>query len=187
LIQGGEKVHVTHQHRVIGAFAAQLQHGFEDGVAVMKALDHAMEQCLGHRIFSVLAYDAEQRRMVRLYSNHPEQIPIGGLKSVSDSEWTRTVLIEGKLFINSTEEDIRRVFPDHERIFSFQCASALNIPVRWNGVVLGSINLLDRREFYDHVDPNVAWTFAQLIVPVLQTAIVDLPRGEADASSVERV
>jgi hypothetical protein len=180
-------VHVTHQHRIVGEFAAQLQQGFEDQGALLKALDNAMEQCLGHRIFSVLAFDAKQRRMVRLYSNHPELIPIGGIKSVTESEWTRTVLIEGRLFINSTEEDIRRVFPDHERIFSLRCASALNIPVRWEGVVLGSINLLDRREFYDDVDPNVAWTFAQLVVPVLQTAIMDLPQGEADASSTERV
>ncbi|MFM0562196.1 GAF domain-containing protein [Paraburkholderia sediminicola] len=180
-------MHTAIQHRVIGAFSQQLQNElFEPGL-IWPALDEAMKQALGHIIFSVLAYDRDGQRMVRLYSNHPDRIPVGGIKSVTDSEWTRRVLMEGTLFVNSNEGDIRRVFPDHERILSFRCASALNIPVKLGGVVVGSINLLDRQEFYDYIDPDVAWTFAQLIAPVLAEAVRSLPPGTAEAGSVERV
>jgi GAF domain-containing protein len=173
----------------IGTLAETLQNNAGGLAAVWPALDAAMKAAFGHIIFSVLAYDAAGARMVRVYSNHPERIPVGGIKRVTDSEWTRRVLIEGTVFVNSNEDDIKRVFPDHERILALGCQSALNVPVRNGGIVLGSLNLLDREGSYDAVDPRLALTFAQLVAPALLTSVIELPplSGDAPESEVEQV
>jgi len=57
------------------------------------------------------------------------------------------------------------VFFDHELILSLGCESVLNVPVAWDGRVLGTINLLHEAGWYDEADVPVALAFAALAVP----------------------
>lgn len=61
-------------------------------------------------------------------------------------------------------EDIRSVFFDHELIASLGCASVLNLPVRWDGKVIGSLNLLHQAHHYDDVDPAELTIFVQMAI-----------------------
>lgn len=68
-------------------------------------------------------------------------------------------------YIGRTADDIRAVFFDHELIASLGCASVLNIPVVWNGLTLGTINLLHEERWYDDGDVPLGQIFASLAVP----------------------
>jgi hypothetical protein len=59
------------------------------------------------------------------------------------------------------------VFSDHELIVSLGCESVLNMPVRWRGRTLGSLNLLHEAGWYGEDDAVACLPFAQLTLPAL--------------------
>ena len=68
-----------------------------------------------------------------------------------------------------TIDDLRHVFSDHELIASLGCESVLNMPVRWRGRTLGSLNLLHEAGWYGEDDVAACLPFAQLALPALLT------------------
>ena len=73
----------------------------------------------------------------------------------------------GEPYIGRNAEDIRDSFFDHELIWSLGCESVLNMPVRWNGRTLGTLNLLHRAEWYSEDDIATVQLFAQLALPAV--------------------
>ena len=64
---------------------------------------------------------------------------------------------------------IRWAFYDWELILSLGCESCLNMPVRWRGQTLGTLNLLHAAGHYTEADlPGVA-LLAHLALPALMT------------------
>jgi hypothetical protein len=76
-------------------------------------------------------------------------------------------------YIGRSYEDIREVFFDHELIRSLGCESVLNVPVRWNGRSLGTLNLLHRAGWYREADIPAARMFAALAAPGILQAIAE--------------
>lgn len=150
-------------------------------------LDQALQKTFGHKLFTVLAYAADKDLMMRLYSNQPAINPIGGAKTVTDSFWTRHVLREGKIYVGSTRDDIKSVFSEYEKLWSIGCESVLNIPVRSDGVTVGTLNLLDEAGWYDSSDRSVALLFAQMAVGPLQKFLESIPDGPAPGAKLEHV
>jgi hypothetical protein len=137
------------------------------------ALDAAMGQAIGHLLFTVLVLHPGADQSQRYYSNMPQAYPVGGRKPVNRTHWFRTVVEEGRPFIGRSYEDIRELFFDHELIRSLGCESVLNVPVRWNGRGLGTLNLLHRAGWYTDADIPSARMFAALAAPGLLRAIAD--------------
>jgi len=135
--------------------------------ALFAALDGALKSAIGHKLFTILAYDGETGEAARIYSNLPGPYPTGGRKRLAPGPWTEAVLDRGEAYIGRTEADLRAVFPDHELIVSLGCASVLNTPVRWRGRTLGSLNLLHEAHWYGEDDVAVSLPFAQLALPAL--------------------
>jgi len=135
--------------------------------AVFAALDRALRTAIGHRLFTILAYDGETSEAARLYSNQPESYPAGGRKRLAAGPWTEAVLDRGEAYIGRTRDDISAVFADHALIASLGCASVLNMPIRWRGRTLGSLNLLHEAGWYDADDVAACRPFAQLALPAL--------------------
>jgi GAF domain-containing protein len=111
----------------------------------------------------VLAADGVQVR--RVYSNQPDAYPVGGFKTHRQTPWGRQVLAGGKPFIGRDADDIRWAFADHERIFSLGCESVLNMPVRYDGRVIGTANLLDVAGHYLREHVAMVQPFCALLVP----------------------
>jgi hypothetical protein len=130
-----------------------------------RALDAAMGAVLGHKLFTVLLHHAETRESERLYTNQPAAYPVGGRKELRDTAWSRRLIVEGRPYIGRNAADIREHFPDHALIASLGCDSIINLPVRWNGNVLGTVNLLHEEGWYDDADVSIGLTFAALAVP----------------------
>ncbi len=135
--------------------------------ALFAALDEALKSAIGHKLFTILICDADSGEVARIYSNLPGPYPAGGRKHLAPGLWTETVLDRGEAYIGRTQDDLRSVFSDHELIASLGCASVLNMPVRWCGRTLGSLNLLHEACWYGEDDVAACLPFAQLALPAL--------------------
>ena len=136
--------------------------------ATFRALDRIFGSAPGHILFTVLVHHPGLRESERFYSNLPDSYPVGGRKPVTDSPWMQQVVHAGKPYVGRTKADIEDVFFDHALIASLGCESVLNVPVRWAGQTLGTLNLLHRAGHYSDVDVPTARLLAQLAVPAFQ-------------------
>lgn len=134
--------------------------------AVFEALERAMGATLGHRLFTLLRYHAAAQESERIYTSQPAAYPVGGRKPVRPTPSTARVFGERRAYIGRTATDIRAAFADHALIFSLGCESVLNLPVLFDGRVLGTVNLLHEAGWYAETDVPVGLTFAALAVPV---------------------
>jgi len=125
----------------------------EDAFACVAAAAHAS---IGHRLFTVMRFDAAAMTVERLYSSNPGAYPPGGRKAKRDTWWGRHVLEQGQPYIGRSAGDIRAHFGDHELIAGLGLASILTLPVRVCGRTLGTMNLLHVAGHYDeaHVGPG---------------------------------
>jgi hypothetical protein len=139
--------------------------------ASFAALDAAMGAAIGHKLFTILVVDPAAQHSQRYYTNMPEAYPVGGRKPINPTHWFEKVLGQGVPYIGYTYADITDVFFDHELIRSLGCESVLNVPVRWNGASLGTINLLHQAGWYDEGDVALAQHFAALAVPGVMQVI----------------
>lgn len=134
------------------------------------ALDRAMGASIGHRLFTILIADRAAGYSQRVYSNMPEAYPVGGLKPIRDTPWSARLFDAGECHIGRNYEELQAIFLDHALIRSLGCESVLNVPVRWDGGSIGTINLLHRAAHYDEADVAPARSFAALAVPALLAA-----------------
>lgn len=140
---------------------------------LFSSLDAAMGQAIGHILFTILVIHPGAEESQRTCSNMPQAYPVGGRKPINRTHWVRSVLDEGVPYIGRTYQDIREVFFDHELIRSLGCESVLNVPVRWNGRSLGTLNLLHRAGWYTEADIPAARMFAALAAPGFLQAIAE--------------
>jgi GAF domain len=150
---------------VAAVLAAQREE--DQPAALFRAIDAALAAAIGHLLFTILVHHPTLRESERFYTNRPAEYPIGGRKPVTDAPWMRRVIERGEPYIGRTREDIESVFFDHALIASLGCESVLNMPVRWRGKTLGTLNLLHRAGYYDEADAPVARLFAGLALPGL--------------------
>lgn len=135
--------------------------------ATFRALDAALAETPGHILFTILLHHPAARQSERFYSNRPAEYPVGGRKPVTDSAWMRRVVHGGQPWIGRDASDIREAFFDHAIILALGCESVLNMPVRWRGETLGTLNLLHRAGHYSEAHiPHVA-LLAHLALPAL--------------------
>ncbi|MBR0845210.1 GAF domain-containing protein [Bradyrhizobium liaoningense] len=152
-------------HRLCTVAAAQGR--VEQPDALFAALDDALQAVIGHKLFTILTYDGDSGEAARVYSNLPGPYPTGGRKRLAPGPWTEAVLDRGEAYIGRTRDDLRDVFSDHDLIASLGCESVLNMPVRWRGRTLGSLNLLHEAGWYGEDDVAACLPFAQLALPAL--------------------
>ena len=79
-------------------------------------------------------------------------------------------MLEGRQpYLGRTVEDIKWAFFDHELIVSLGCGAVINIPVEWDGRMLGTMNLLDAEGAYSDWQIDPLLPFAPLLIaPFLQ-------------------
>src|SRR5271168_573585 len=135
--------------------------------ATFRAIEAALADAPGHILSTVLAHHPALRQSERCYTNMPDAYPIGGRKPVTDSVWMQRVIHGGEPYIGRTREDIAAHFFDHALIASLGCESILNMPARWRGQTLGTLNLCHRAGHYTETDLPRLHLIAQLAVPAL--------------------
>ena len=133
--------------------------------ALFGALEAALGAVLGHRLFTLMRYHARTGESERIYTSHPREYPVGGKKALNPTAWTEQVLRRQQPYLGRTPADVQAVFFDHALIASLGCGSVLNLPIVWDGRVLGTINLLHEAHWYGETDAPVGLLFAGLAIP----------------------
>jgi GAF domain-containing protein len=77
------------------------------------------------------------------------------------------VIREGVRFVGNNAQDLQQIFSDHELIRSPGCESVLNMPVRWQGRAIGTLNLLHTTNRYKDACLDLMACVAQLAAPAL--------------------
>ncbi|AQH04287.1 hypothetical protein A9R05_35755 (plasmid) [Burkholderia sp. KK1] len=160
-----------------------------DAEARWSEISRVAESVLGYSLLTGLVYWKEQRLMRRIFSSDETVSPLGGFKATGKGPWSIRVLEQGLPYVGSDEADIRSVFSESEMLIDRGLHSVLNLPICCAGSVIGSLNLLDRRHAYDHLDERVMKLFAGICVPTFMLAH-EAERGEAaelDASKLDSV
>ncbi len=153
---------MPHVADVIAAHAAEGQ-----PQATFAAIDKALAATIGHKLFTILIHHPGLKQSERFYTNMPDAYPVGGRKPVTDRPWMQAVIGRGEPYIGRTREDIKEVFFDYELIWSLGCESVLNMPVRWQGQTLGTLNLLHEAGWYTETDVAATRLFAHLALPAM--------------------
>jgi GAF domain-containing protein len=129
---------------------------------------------LGHRLFTLMVLDEASGEVERVHSSRPEHYPVGGRKPKRGTPWGAIVLDRGEPFIGRTADDIRQAFDDHPLILGLGLESVLNVPVRFQGRAIGTMNLLHQAGWYDEADVPMAQLLAGFLVP---DYLAELGRG----------
>jgi hypothetical protein len=141
---------------------------------VFKAVDKALAEVVGHKLFTLLYVAPNRRRVKRLYTNMPREYPVGGYKEITASPWHKRVIDERRWWIGYDAKDIEWAYFDHALIVSLGCESAVNLPVVYAGRVLGTLNLLDAAAHYKESDIGKIEPFAALLIgPFLDAIAAD--------------
>ncbi|TCH97552.1 GAF domain-containing protein [Roseococcus sp. SYP-B2431] len=115
----------------------------------LKAIQNACQELIGHKLFTILILDHARGLNSRFYTSHPAEYPVGGFKPIDPTrEFYEIVVNQGEPRYLRDRETIIRTFPDHPAILGLGCESGVNMPVRWNGRTLGSLNLLHEAGYY---------------------------------------
>jgi GAF domain-containing protein len=128
------------------------------------AMDRALAGLVGHRLFTLLYVTADGKEVARCYSSNPASYPIGGRKPMGPTPWGDLVMRRQLPFLGRDAADIRWAFFDHALIESLGLRSAVNLPVRYDGRVLGTINLLDAEGHYEERHLALLRPFAALLI-----------------------
>ncbi|MEZ5823894.1 MAG: GAF domain-containing protein [Geminicoccaceae bacterium] len=148
--------------------------------AAFDGLCSVVRRLIGVRLFSVMVLDNAAGDVARVYSNQPQAYPVGGRKPLQKlSRWGEQVLRHGQPYLGRTHADIAEAFFDHELIRSLGCGSVINLPVRWDDRIIGTINILDAEHAYDtqsltRVQPLAPLTIAPMLLACRNLA----PTGE---------
>lgn len=108
------------------------------------ALHRAADAACGARLFTVTVLDRAAGLARRVYSSHPADYPVTGTKPMGSNDWTVLVLDRGETFVANRTEEFSIYFSDHALINALGCEAAVNIPVARDGLVVGTVNILDR-------------------------------------------
>ncbi len=141
---------------------------------LFKAVDRALAETVGHKLFTLLYVAPNGKRVKRIYTNMPKEYPVGGYKEITASPWHQRVIQGRQAWVGYDAKDIAWAFFDHELIVSLGCESAVNVPVVYAGRVLGTLNLLDAAGHYKESDVGKIEPFAALLIgPFLDAIAAD--------------
>ena len=151
--------------------------------ALFRALDKALADTVGHKLFTLLYVAPDGKRVKRLYTNMPKEYPVAGYKEIKSTPWHKRVVEERRAWVGYNAKDIEWAYFDHELIKSLGCESAMNVPVVYGGRLLGTMNLLDKAGHYKESDVALCEPYAALLIGPFLDAIAADPDIEGRSGS----
>ena len=135
--------------------------------AVFRAVEALARKAIGFRLFTVMRLHAETQEVERLYSSLPDAYPVSGRKPKQGTPWGEQVLDRGEIFIANSPEAVERAFADYQLIFSLGIGAIMNVPIRWSGRSLGTMNICGEAGWFTDADREPGKLIASLLVPAL--------------------
>jgi hypothetical protein len=115
---------------------------------IFRAVHAVAERTIGLSLFTIMSYDAQQLEVERVYTNMPDVYPTGGRKRKQGTAWASQVLLDLKPFRAETPQGIQDAFDDHAVMTGMGLGSILNIPIAYDGICVGTMNMTHREGWY---------------------------------------
>lgn len=132
--------------------------------AAFRAVEDLARQAIGFRLFTVMRLHAESQEVERLYSSLPDAYPVSGRKPKQGTPWGAQVLDRGEIFIANSPDEVRTAFADYELIFSLGIGAIMNVPVRFRGRSLGTMNMCSEPGWFTEADCAPGGLLARLLL-----------------------
>ncbi len=137
---------------------------------IFHAVETLAADVIGHRLFTVMRYDADRGEVERVHSSMPSVYPVGGRKRKKDTAWSDHVLRDMQAFRANDRDDIRAAFDDHATIASLGLGAILNIPLALAGRCLGTMNLSHEAGWYTKRDEETGILLGAFLLPVFASS-----------------
>lgn len=129
------------------------------------AADALVKRVIGHTLFTVMRTHEALEEVERVYSSDIGAYPVGGRKKKKDTHWGRVVLKQGQVFVARTPAEVKRVFADHELIFSLGIGAIMNVPIAFAGRRLGTMNVSHTANWFAAEDEEKGRVIAAILAP----------------------
>ncbi len=140
---------------------------------VYKAVERIAAETCGWVLLTTLRYDEALQAVVRLHSSDEKSYPVGGTKPLDKLTENHAVMERGDVALAATRADVKRMFFDHELIFSLGITAILNSPIRHAGRRLGTLNFCGVEGMYGKPEIQTAKILAGLLAPCL---LLEMPK-----------
>ena len=134
---------------------------------IFHAVHAVAASAIGFSLFTIMSYDAQHQEVERVYSNMPDVYPIGGRKIKRGTPWARQILQDLKPFRAETPQGIREAFDDHAVITGMGLGSILNIPIAYDGVCVGTMNMTHKENWYTSRHEEIGLLIGSFLAPAL--------------------
>ncbi|MFC4278190.1 GAF domain-containing protein [Achromobacter aloeverae] len=138
--------------------------------AVCQAIDRALGELVGHKLFTVYFVSQETHEIVRMYSSRPRLHPVGRQHPVGTPSWNDLVIARGQPYIGCDANDLRWAGANPDDFAELGCASMLNVPVVVQGETVGMLSLMHEEGWYRDPHVQMAMPFAYLLAPAFAAA-----------------
>jgi GAF domain-containing protein len=135
--------------------------------AVFKAVEALARKAIGFRLFTLMRLHTESADVERLYSSLPNAYPVSGRKPKQGTPWGEQVLDRGEIFVANAADEVKAAFADYELIFSLGIGAIMNVPIRFRGRSLGTMNICHQAGWFTDADRAPGRLLASLLVPSL--------------------
>ena len=125
------------------------------------------QQRIGWKLFTAMRY-LESGEVERVHTSDPEAYPLAGRKPRRDTAWSRRVLVRGEPYFANDAAGIRFAFEDAERILGLGLGAVINVPVKDDDRVLGTLNFLREAGGYQPEQVSEALALATKAVKLLR-------------------
>lgn len=140
--------------------------------ALFDAVAVVAQARIGHRLFTIMSFDAARFEVERLYTSMPEHYPVGGRKKKARTDWGAHTLASGRVFRANDSSGIRTHFDDHGTLLGLGLDAILNIPVMYAGRCLGTMNMMHASGHYTAAHEALGMQLgAFLTAPLLEYAL----------------
>jgi GAF domain-containing protein len=137
---------------------------------IFPAVEAVARDVIGHRMFTIMRFDAERIEVERLYSSDPAAYPVGGRKKKARTPWADHVLRGMRVFCANTPEAVRAAFDDHVTLAGLGIGAILNIPLVFAGRCIGTMNLSHEAEWFNAEDAEAGLLLSAFLVPAVLQA-----------------
>lgn len=134
---------------------------------IFRAVHALAASVIGFGLFTIMSYDAQREEVERVYTNMPDVYPVGGRKQKNGTVWASQVLRDLRPFRAETTQGIREAFDDHAVMTGMGLGSILNIPVAYDGVCVGTMNLTHKEGWYTGQHENIGLLIGAFLAPAL--------------------
>lgn len=134
---------------------------------MFRAVEALAQKAIGFRLFTIMRLHGDSQEVERLYSSDPMAYPVSGRKPKQGTPWGEQVLDRGEIFVANSPDAVRAAFADYELIFSLGIGAIMNVPIRFRGQSLGTINICSAAGWFTDADRAPGRVLATLLVPPL--------------------